>query len=186
MTEPGNDSPRAETAPSGAPAEPPTVGPAAWQPPVHEAPPAGSGRRWRTGWVILGVGLGCLTPIVLALLFWGTAELFFAHRLALHGSSYAAHVRAWQHAARGAPANGDLRAFQKQLDNWVFEQNGRRVQADAGHVVSYAAETEFAAEGTSGVSIVTLVGESGKKVRLYVSFDEKVDGEWEFRLDMYR
>jgi hypothetical protein len=52
--------------------------------------------------------------------------------------------------------------------------------------VSYAAETEFAAEGTSGVSIVTLVGESGKKVRLYVSFDEKVDGEWEFRLDMYR
>jgi hypothetical protein len=201
MSESGNDNPRPETVEGGAPPEPPTVPP--WQPPVHDAPPAPAAHRGRTRWVALAVGLGCLTPIILGLVFFAAAKLFWSHRAELHGgrhdrpvfslrlgepnqSPYAAHVKAWRHTARGAPADRDLRAFEKQLDGWAFEKNGERAQRDVGDVVSYAAETEFASDGTSGVSIVTLGGESGKKVRLYVSFDQEVNGAWEFKLDMYR
>jgi hypothetical protein len=68
----------------------------------------------------------------------------------------------------------------------VFDENGERAQQDVGEVTSFAAETEFSSEGTSGVSVVTLSGERGKKVRLYVSFEQEVGGEWTFKLDMYR
>jgi len=36
------------------------------------------------------------------------------------------------------------------------------------------------------VSTVTLSGERGKTVRLYVSFEQAVGGEWEFKLNIYR
>ena len=209
MTEPENNNPRPTTPEWSAPSKPtevPTVPP--WPPAGSAAPAAKSKGLSRTWWIVLGVGLGCLTPLLLGVLFFAgvmfwkssahirnvrnTQEFTFRHMQPpglsreTPDSPYAAHVRTWQHGNRGAPADGDLGKFRKQLDEWVFAENGERVQRDLGEVTSFAASTEFASEGTSGVSVVTLGGAGSRKVRLYVSFSQEVGGAWEFKLNMYR
>src|SRR5690242_10499430 len=120
-------------------------------------PPPSSGAK--LGWGMVLVGIGCLVPILLAVVIFafmgyglGTmarkaAEVSVGMSERRSGLPHAEAVTSWGYKYTGLPAEGSVQDFENALEDYVFRQQGDRAAKDLGTITSYYATIVFLKPG---------------------------------------